>query len=212
MDGLAVASRRNLLRFLKEKGIHNQRVLDVMAATSRDQFVDEALVNKSYEHTALPIGFGQFIPAPHLTAKILTLLLEKPMTSVLEIGTGSGYQTALLAKLVDHVATIERVKPLQIAARKRLKKLDLHQVSFRHADGFQGWASKAPFSGIIVNGSVGEIPKLWLEQLTDKGMLIAPLGSEQPVLTVIQRRNHHYESSRWGVVRCPLLESGIKVV
>lgn len=211
MKGLSAAGSRNLVQLLKSKGVVNSQVLDVMSKTPRDSFVDEALASKSYENTVLPIGFGQFIPPPCVTGRVLEFLFQQPMTSVLEVGTGSGYQTALLAKLVERVATIERVKSLQIGARKRLKKMDLHNVSFKNSDGYEGWHSKGPFSGIIVNGSVPEVPEVLLEQLTVHGVLLIPIGDVDPILTYIIRRQHRFEYQNLDSIRCAPLVSGIDV-
>ncbi len=142
-----------LLAQLRQQGIQDERLLKAIEAVPRERFVDEAFEHKAYENTALPIGSGQTISQPYIVAKMTELLSLTPESRVLEIGTGSGYQTAILAHLVRHVCSVERIKGLQWQAKRRLKQLDLHNVSTRHGDGWQGWASRGPFDAIIVTAA-----------------------------------------------------------
>ena len=140
MNGVATTAALNLAHSLQRAGINNTGVLSVVANTPRELFLDAALGHKAYENTALPIGQGQTISQPYIVARMTELLLETTPKRVLEIGTGSGYQAAILAQLVDELCTVERIKSLQIQARQRLKRLDLHNVSFKYGDGWKGWA------------------------------------------------------------------------
>ena len=137
---------QTLLEQLRAQGIANEQVLDALAQVPREKFVDEAFEHKAWENVALPIGQGQTISQPYMVARMTELLELTPDSRVLEIGTGSGYQTAILAHLVHHVCSVERIKGLQWQARRRLKQLDLHNVSTRHGDGWQGWQARAPLT------------------------------------------------------------------
>lgn len=151
---------------LRQQGIRDEKLLRAIEAVPRERFVDEALDHKAYENTALPIGSGQTISQPYMVARMTELLNLKPTSRVLEIGTGSGYQTAILAHLVQHVCSVERIKGLQWQAKRRLKQLDLHNVSTRHGDGWQGWASRGPFDAIIVTAAPPEIRRRWWNNWT----------------------------------------------
>lgn len=142
-----------LLDQLRAQGIQDEQVLNALAAVPREKFVDEAFEQKAWDNIALPIGQGQTISQPYMVARMTELLELTPQSRVLEIGTGSGYQTAILAHLVQHVCSVERIKGLQWQARRRLKNLDLHNVSTRHGDGWQGWQARAPFDAIIVTAA-----------------------------------------------------------
>ena len=141
---------------------------------------------------ALPIGQGQTISQPYMVARMTELLELTPNSRVLEIGTGSGYQTAILAHLVHHVCSVERIKGLQWQARRRLKQLDLHNVSTRHGDGWQGWQARAPFDAIIVTAAPPEIPAALLSQLDEGGILVLPVGDEQQLLKRVRRRGGEF--------------------
>ena len=149
---------QTLLKQLVEHGIQDQHVLQAIAAVPREHFVDEALSHQAYDNTALPIGAGQTISQPYTVARMTELLHLTPDSRVLEIGTGSGYQTAVLAHIVSHVYSVERIKSLQWQAKRRLKQLDLHNVSTRHSDGWEGWKVRGPFDAIIVTAAPAEIP------------------------------------------------------
>ncbi|MDX5628876.1 MULTISPECIES: protein-L-isoaspartate(D-aspartate) O-methyltransferase [unclassified Brenneria] len=178
---------QTLLALLRQQGIQDERLLQAIAAVPRERFVDEAFEHKAYENTALPIGSGQTISQPYMVAKMTELLHLTPVSRVLEIGTGSGYQTAILANLVKHVCSVERIKGLQWQAKRRLKQLDLHNVSTRHGDGWQGWASRGPFDAIIVTAAPPEIPRALLEQLDEGGVMVLPVGEQSQTLQVVKR-------------------------
>ncbi|MEH2922448.1 protein-L-isoaspartate(D-aspartate) O-methyltransferase [Samsonia erythrinae] len=179
---------QTLLAQLRQQGIQDERLLQAIEAVPRERFVDEAFEHKAYENTALPIGSGQTISQPYMVAKMTELLSLTPVSRVLEIGTGSGYQTAILAHLVQHVCSVERIKGLQWQAKRRLKQLDLHNVSTRHGDGWLGWASRGPFDAIIVTAAPPEIPRALLEQLDEGGVMVLPVGEQAQMLQVVQRR------------------------
>ena len=198
-----MVSRRvqTLLDKLKEQGIRDERVLDALARVPREKFVDEAFEHKAWENVALPIGCGQTISQPYMVARMTELLELNHESRVLEIGTGSGYQTAILAHLVRHVCSVERIKGLQWQARRRLKQLDLHNVSTRHGDGWQGWQARAPFDAIIVTAAPPEIPAALLAQLDEGGILILPVGDEHQFLKRVRRRGGEYTVDTVEAVR-----------
>ncbi|WP_370278607.1 protein-L-isoaspartate(D-aspartate) O-methyltransferase [Pontibacterium sp.] len=181
-------TRDRLIARLREQGVEDERVLDVVRDTPRHIFIDEALSHRAYEDTALPIGFNQTISQPYSVARMTELLLAKgPLHNVLEVGTGSGYQTAVLAQLVDQVFSVERIKPLQDKARKRLQLLKLRNVQLMHSDGGMGWPAKAPFDGILVTAAPEEVPAELLAQLAVGGRLIIPVGGRKQELKLIVR-------------------------
>ena len=198
---------KRLVQTLLQAGITNQRVLDVIQATPRERFMPESLAHKAYENTALPIGNGQTISQPLMVATMTQLLIQHHCQHVLEIGTGSGYQTAILAQLVDQVFSVERIGQ-QYQAKRRLRSLDIHNVSMRHGDGWEGWTSKAPFDGIIVTAAASELPSALLEQLADGGVLIIPVGETKQTLTVVRRFGDEFEQQRIGDVRFVPLVKG----
>ncbi len=210
MSGQARAKK--LIQQLTDLGITNQEVLRVIAETPRHVFMPESLAHKAYENTALPIGNGQTISQPLMVATMTQLLMQHNCHNVLEIGTGSGYQTAILAQLVDKVFSVERIAQLQYQAKRRLRQLDLHNVSMRHGDGWKGWSSKAPFDGIIVTAAASEIPSDLVAQLADGGVMIIPVGDkdEAQSLTVIRRFGDSVEQQQIGDVRfVPLVKGGL---
>lgn len=178
---------QTLLTQLREQGIKDERVLEAISVVPREKFIDEAFEHKAWENVALPIGQGQTISQPYMVARMTELLALTPESRVLEIGTGSGYQTAILAHLVHHVCSVERIKGLQWHARRRLKQLDLHNVSTRHGDGWQGWKVKAPFDAIIVTAAAPEIPAELLSQLAEGGLMVLPVGDEHQLLKCVRR-------------------------
>ncbi|MCS3434047.1 protein-L-isoaspartate(D-aspartate) O-methyltransferase [Klebsiella sp. BIGb0407] len=198
-----MVSRRvqTLLDNLRAQGIKSEQVLSALAQVPREKFVDEAFEHKVWENTALPIGSGQTISQPYMVARMTELLALTPQSRVLEIGTGSGYQTAILANLVEHVCSVERIKSLQWQARRRLKQLDLHNISTRHGDGWQGWQAKAPFDAIIVTAAPSEIPVALLGQLADGGIMVLPVGDEQQVLKRIRRHGEEFLADTIEAVR-----------
>lgn len=189
-----VISKRiqSLLNQLRQLGIRDERVLDAIAQVPRDKFIDEAFEHSAWENVALPIGQGQTISQPYMVARMTELLELSPESRVLEIGTGSGYQTAILAHLVHHVCSVERIKSLQWHARRRLKQLDLHNVSTRHGDGWQGWQARAPFDAIIVTAAPLEIPTALMSQLDEGGILVLPVGDDQQYLKRVHRRGDEF--------------------
>lgn len=189
-----VVSKRiqSLLNQLHQLGIRDERVLDALAQVPREKFIDEAFEHSAWDNVALPIGMGQTISQPYMVARMTELLELTPESRVLEIGTGSGYQTAILAHLVHHVCSVERIKSLQWHARRRLKQLDLHNVSTRHGDGWLGWQARAPFDAIIVTAAPPEIPVALMSQLADDGILVLPVGDDQQYLKRVHRRGGEF--------------------
>ena len=182
-------TRERLVTRLSERGITNLTVLDVMGRTPRHIFVDEALAHRAYEDSALPIGYNQTISQPYIVARMTELILAhgKPK-KILEVGTGSGYQTAILAQVSSLVYSVERIKPLQEKAKQRLKELGFRNVQLRHADGGFGWAQVGPFDAIISAAAPSEIPPQLLEQLAPAGVLVIPVGATTDQrLTVVKR-------------------------
>ncbi|MFC3913180.1 protein-L-isoaspartate(D-aspartate) O-methyltransferase [Pseudaeromonas sharmana] len=198
-----------LVRQLQTQGIEDPRVLQAIASVPRDAFIDEAFAHQAWENMALPIGFGQTISQPYIVARMTEqLLMGRQIQSVLEIGTGSGYQTAVLAHLVSHVYTVERIKSLQYQARRRLQRLDLHNVSTKHADGWTGWPTKAPFDAIIVTAAASSVPDALLEQLKEGGRLVIPVGEHQQQLLLIEKRMGRLRHEVLEAVRFVPLVSG----
>ncbi|MCT2420016.1 protein-L-isoaspartate(D-aspartate) O-methyltransferase [Pantoea sp. XY16] len=177
-----------LLSQLRQQGIDDENLLKAISEVPRERFIDEAFEHKAWDNVALPIGSGQTISQPYMVARMTALLGLNPHSRVLEIGTGSGYQTAILAHLVDHVYSVERIKGLQWQAKRRLKQLDLHNVSTRHGDGWQGWPSRGPFDAIIVTAAPPEIPNALIAQLAEGGIMVLPVGEDQQVLKRLRRQ------------------------
>jgi protein-L-isoaspartate(D-aspartate) O-methyltransferase len=201
-------TRDRLVQRLREQGIVNLAVLDRIRNVPRHIFVDEALGSRAYEDTALPIGFGQTISQPYIVARMTEALLEAgPADKVLEVGTGCGYQTAVLAPLVSHVNTIERIEPLLTRARERLKELGIRNVRFRHGDGTQGWKTQTPYDGILVAAAPLTVPEALMRQLRVGGRLIVPVGPEgEQQLVRFTRREQRVERETLGPVAfVPLL-------
>ncbi len=182
LSGIGMTSartRERLVLRLKEQGISNERVLDRIRNVPRHLFVDEALSSRAYEDTALPIGFGQTISQPYIVALMTEALLAAgPVDKVLEIGTGCGYQTAVLAILVQEIFSIERIGPLLARARRTLRELKIRNLHLRLDDGYLGWAARAPFDGILLTAAPPDVPAQLFDQLRTGGRLIAPIGAE----------------------------------
>lgn len=182
LQGIGMTSRRTRERMisrLREQGVSNSKVLAVMSEIPRHIFVDEALESRAYEDTALPIGHNQTISQPYIVAKMTELLLAGgALHKVLEIGTGCGYQTAILAQLVDQVYSVERIAPLMKQARDRLWELNIKTVGFKHSDGSLGWPEQAPFDGILAAAAPAEIPEALLQQMAVGGVMLIPVGLE----------------------------------
>ena len=183
---------QSLLDQLRTQGIKDEHVLEAIALVPREKFIDEAFELQAWENVALPIGQGQTISQPYMVARMTELLELTPECRVLEVGTGSGYQTAILAHLVHDVCSVERIKSLQWHARRRLKQLDLHNVSTRHGDGWQGWHARAPFDAIIVTAAPPEIPVELMSQLDEGGVLVLPVGDEHQYLKRVCRRGNEF--------------------
>jgi protein-L-isoaspartate(D-aspartate) O-methyltransferase len=181
IEGIGMTSRRTRKRMvtrLKEQGIRNAAVLNVMLETPRHLFVEGALASRAYEDTALPIGFNQTISQPYIVARMTELLLEYgPLDKVLEVGTGSGYQTAILAQLVKRVHSVERIYPLQQRARRCLQDLNLRNVRLKHTDGGWGWDEYAPYDAILAAAAPNEIPETLLTQMARRSVMIIPVGT-----------------------------------
>jgi protein-L-isoaspartate(D-aspartate) O-methyltransferase len=204
-------TRDRLVQRLRDQGITNLAVLDRIRNLPRHIFVDEALASRAYEDTALPIGFGQTISQPYIVARMTEALLEgPPLKKVLEVGTGCGYQTAVLAPLVGRIYSIERIAGLLERARERLKDLEVRNVRFKVGDGSVGWKSQAPFDGIIVAAAALTVPDDLLAQLKMDGRLIVPAGTEgQQQLLRIVRRKQGYERRVLGSVSFVPLVGGV---
>lgn len=216
LEGIGMTSqrtRRRLVERLQEQGIRQRQVLDVMAATPRHIFLDEALAHRAYEDTALPIGYGQTLSQPYIVARMTEVLLEAgpSLQRVLEVGTGSGYQTSVLAQLVGRVCSVERIKPLQDKARARLRQLNLRNVELRHADGGCGWPERGPFNAIMSTAAPAEVPEELLDQLAPDGVLVIPVGEREQQLCLFQRQGNSANFSQQVLepVRFVPLLSGI---
>ncbi|MDD5273774.1 MAG: protein-L-isoaspartate(D-aspartate) O-methyltransferase [Methylovulum sp.] len=180
LQGIGMTSprtRKRMVKRLEQQGISDTNVLEAMFNTPRHVFMDEALSSRAYEDTALPIGFNQTISQPYIVAKMTELLLVSGrLAKVLEIGTGCGYQTAILAQLTDHVYSVERILALQKKAKDILWDLKLKNINYLYGDGHLGWADYAPFDGILVAAAAPEVPEPLLQQLAVGGVLVMPVG------------------------------------
>ena len=206
MSGIGMTStrtRNRMVERLRAEGIRDEVVLDAMSATPRHIFVDEALSSRAYEDTALPIGFSQTISQPYIVARMTEALIEgdRKIGKVLEVGTGCGYQTAVLAPLVKKIYSIERIAPLAKRAKATLKELGIKNVMLKHGDGTTGWKSQKPFDGILVAAAPLAVPEALFAQLANKGRLIVPVGPEgAQQLIRFTRRDDHLEREVLGPV------------
>jgi len=201
-------TRDRLVQRLRDNGIKNEKVLKAVTSTPRHEFVDEALASRAYEDTALPIGQSQTISQPWVVARMTEALLEcGKVEKVLEVGTGSGYQAAILALLVPKVFTVERIEELLKLARRRFHKLRLNNIYTRYADGHLGWPSQAPFDGIIITAAAQEVPAELLEQLRVGGVMVAPVqrGGMQRLLAIHRTEEGFEEKDLGGVIFVPML-------
>jgi protein-L-isoaspartate(D-aspartate) O-methyltransferase len=180
-------TRERMLARLREQGIKDEVTLAAMGAIPRHDFVDEAIASRAYEDSSLPIGYGQTISQPYIVARMTEILRNnKPLDKVLEIGTGCGYQTAVLSKVAKEVYSLERISPLVLKARNHLRKLRLANIKLKHADGTIGLPDFAPFDGIMVTAASGHVPHELLEQLAVGGRMVIPLGTETQSLHLIE--------------------------
>lgn len=213
--GIGMTSQRTrdrLVSRLRAEGIRNEAVLDVIRNTPRHLFVDEALASRAYEDTALPIGYNQTISQPYVVAAMTDLVISGKPSKVLEIGTGSGYQAAILAPLVDKVYTVERIEPLARQARQRFRKLGLRNIRASYSDGTEGLPDFAPYDAIITTAATEKIPEALLEQLSaDGGRLVIPVGGrDRQTLTLVTRNGDTYEKERLDpVIFVPLLSGQV---
>ena len=201
-------SRDRLVARLRDKGISNAAVLQAIGKVERHRFVDEAMASRAYDDTALPIGYAQTISQPFVVARMTELLLaEGPLDSVLEVGTGSGYQTAVLALLAERVYSVERHRHLYEQARERLRAIGCSNVWLRHADGAQGWPQYAPFTGILVTAGAESVPPALLEQLATGGRMVIPIGAAggQRLRRVLRTSNGYETEELDAVSFVPLL-------
>ena len=212
LEGIGMTSRRTRMRLverLRDSGIRDLRVLDAIARVPRHIFLDEALSHRAYEDTALPIGHQQTLSQPYIVARMTEMLLASQPRRVLELGTGSGYQTAILSELVEEVYSVERIRPLLEKARTRMSRLKYRNVRLRHADGGIGWPEVAPFDGIMVTAAPGDVPPGLLEQLADGGTMVIPLGEGEQMLTCIHRQGDEFIREPVEPVRFVPLLSGV---
>ncbi len=186
---------KSLMHQLRQLGIEDENVLDAIVRLPRHLFVSEALAHQAYGNNALPIGFGQTISQPYTVAKMTELLNVSANHRVLEIGTGSGFQTCVLAQLVEHVYSVERIKSLQMTAKRRFKQLEHFNISTKHGNGWEGWASKGPFDAIIVTAAAMQIPDALFQQLKNDGTLVIPVGQQEQTLYQIVRKQDNFTSS-----------------
>lgn len=213
IDGIGMTSQRTrnrMIERLREQKITNEAVLEVMRTTPRHLFLDEALSHRAYEDSSLPIGHGVTISQPYIVAKMTELVLSLGTPEkVLEVGTGSGYQAAVLSRLVKHVYSVERIAALTNQARTRFSQLDYNNISLRHTDGSWGWEEYAPYPVIIVTAAPPEVPQALLAQLDDEGILIIPVGDQgsSQSLLVVQRKGDEFIKTKYeDVYFVPMLD------
>ena len=213
-SGIGMTSQRTRARMverLRKQGIRDEVVLTAMAEVPRHIFVEEALASRAYEDVALPLGYGQTISSPYIVARMLELLRgNKRLHRVLEIGTGCGYQAAVLSRLAQEVYTLERVAPLATKARVRLHELGISNVRVRQADGHAGFPDAAPFDSIIVAAAATHVPQALLEQLEVGGRMVLPMGTDEQNLRVIERNAQSYSETLLEAVNFVPLRSGME--
>jgi protein-L-isoaspartate(D-aspartate) O-methyltransferase len=209
-SGVGMTSERTRMRMIelvRREGVTNEKVLGAMAEVPRHLFVDEGIASRAYEDVPLPIGHGQTISSPTIVGLMTQLLFEKqPMNKVLEVGTGCGYQTAVLAKLVKEVYTLERIAPLMDKARRHLRDLRYYNVRYKHADGHGGYPEGAPYDGILMAASATHVPEALKEQLAVGGRMVLPVGIDDQWLYVVDRSENGFSEQKRAAVRfVPLL-------
>jgi protein-L-isoaspartate(D-aspartate) O-methyltransferase len=209
-NGVGMTSERTRMRMVelvRREGVANEKVLGAMAEIPRHIFVDEGIASRAYEDVALPIGHGQTISSPTIVGLMTQLLMEKqPMNKVLEVGTGCGYQTAVLARLVKEVYTLERIAPLMDKARRHLRDLRFYNVRYKHADGHGGYPEGAPYDGILMAASATHVPEALKQQLAVGGRMVLPVGIDDQWLYVVDRTESGFTEQKRAAVRfVPLL-------
>ncbi len=213
ISGIGMTSQRTRMRMierLRKQGIVNEAVLNVMNEIPRHIFVEEALASRAYEDIALPLGFGQTISQPYIVARMTELLAAGgPLGKVLEIGTGCGYQTAILARLAAEVYSVERLTQLLAKARKNLRELRISNVRFKHADGHVGIPEAAPFAAILVTAAATHVPAALKEQLAVGGRMVVPMGTREQYLCVIERGARGFTEAKLDAVKFVPMLSGL---
>jgi protein-L-isoaspartate(D-aspartate) O-methyltransferase len=213
ISGIGMTSQRTRMRMierLREQGIVDEAVLNVMNEVPRHIFVEEALASRAYEDLALPLGFGQAISQPYVVARMTELLTAgKPLGKVLEIGTGCGYQTAILAKLATEVYSVERLLPLLAKARKNLRELRITNIRLKHADGHIGIPEGAPFDAILVTAAATHVPEALKKQLAVGGRMVVPMGAGDQHLCVIERAARGFSEAKLDAVKFVPMLSGL---
>jgi protein-L-isoaspartate(D-aspartate) O-methyltransferase len=211
--GIGMTSQRTRMRMverLRERGVKDEIVLAAMAEIARHMFVDEALASRAYEDIALPIGFGQTMSNPHVVARMSELARGgMALERVLDIGTGCGYQAAVLSRFARHVYSIERVAPLATKARVRLRAMRIHNVKLRHGDGHRGLPEAAPFDAVVMAAAATHVPEALLSQLAPGGRLVFPLGTRDQRLCCITRTSRGYDETVLEEVKFVPLLPGI---
>jgi len=211
IEGIGMTSQRardRLATALLEMGIQSEPILDVIRKIPRHFFIDEALASRAYENTALPIGFNQTISQPYIVAKMTEVLVKnKELENVLEIGTGCGYQTVIMAQFAKYVYTVERIDGLLIRARERFQKLNCNNIRTKHSDGNIGWPAHGPYDGIIVAAAPVGVPKALVEQLAMDGRLVIPVGKpgKQKLLLITRTEDDYTEQYIDSVSFVPML-------
>jgi protein-L-isoaspartate(D-aspartate) O-methyltransferase len=210
LHGIGMTSQRTRERMLvrlREQGIRDEVTLSAMGTIPRHRFVDEAIASRAYEDVALPIGYGQTISQPYIVARMTEVLRGTgSLDKVLEIGTGCGYQTAVLSKVAKEVYSLERIRPLLLKARGHLRELKLFNIKLKHADGIMGLPELAPFDGIMVTAASGHIPEDLLQQLAVGGRMVIPVGTDEQTLFLIERTATEYRQTKLEAVKfVPLL-------
>jgi protein-L-isoaspartate(D-aspartate) O-methyltransferase len=212
-EGIGMTSERTRMRMietLRAQGIKDERVLAAMTEIPRHLFVEEGIESRAYEDVPLPIGHGQTISSPFIVALMTQLLLEKqPMSKVLEIGTGCGYQTAVLARLTKEVYTLERIAPLMDKARRHLRDMRFYNVRYKHVDGHNGYPEGGPYEGILAAASATHVPEALKEQLAVGGRMVLPVGTDDQWLYVIDRDEKGFTQARAAAVRFVPLVPGV---
>ena len=206
----SIRTRERMLTRLREQGIKDEVVLSAMGEIPRHIFIDEALSTRAYEDVSLPIGYSQTISQPYIVARMTEILRNgKSLNKVLEIGTGCGYQTAILSRVSKEVLSLERIRPLVMKARGHLRTLKCNNVKLDHADGSIGLSEFAPFDGIIVTAAASHVPEELLAQLAIGGRLVIPVGTSTQILTLIERQAKEYVQTKLEPVRFVPLLGGI---